>query len=117
MVKVWLLFMLTLVNSSKASLTLDLHLALVQGSPLPEQEGMYLKDSFRRQVLIPFAEELNHEIAEMEKLEVLVGTLQGVHGTMILLMTLLIWNLRNGSLKTAINLEKLRERGESIAQV
>ena len=113
--------MLTLVKTGESGLTLDLHLVLVQGSPLPEQEGMYLKDSFRRQVLIPFAEELNHEIesltAEMEKLEVLVGILQGVNGTMILLMTLLIWNLRNGSLKTAINLEKLKERGESIAQV
>ena len=121
MVKVWLLIMLSLVNSSKASLTLDLHLALVQGSPLPEQEEMYLKDSFRRKVLIPFAEERNHEIesltAKIEKLEVLVGIMQGVNGMMILLMTLLIWTLRNGRLKTATNLEKLKEQGESIAQV
>ena len=88
---------------------------------LHDQDGRYLKDSFRRQVLIPAFEELNQEIesltAEMERLEVLVGILQGVNGKMILLMTLLIWTLRNGSLKTAINLEKLRERGESIAQV
>ena len=113
--------MLTLVKTGESGLTLDLHLALVQGSPLPNQEDRYLKDSFRRQVLIPAFEELNQEIesltAEMERLEVLVGILQEVNGTMILLMTLLIWTLRNGSLKTAINLEKLRERGESIAQV
>ena len=83
--------MLALVKTGESGLTLDLHLALVQGSPLPDQEGRYLKDSFRRQVLIPAFEDLNQEIesftAEMERLEVLVGILQGVNGTMILLMT------------------------------
>ena len=113
--------MLTLAKTGESGLTLDLHLALVQGSPLPDQEGRYLKDSFRRDILIPAFEELNQEIeaftAEMERLELLVGVLQGVNATMIFLMTLLIWTLRNGSLKTAINLEKLKERSESIAQV
>ena len=65
--------MLTLVKTGESGLTLDLHLALVQGSPLPDQEGRYLKDSFRHQVLIPAFEELTQEIesltAEMDSWE------------------------------------------------
>ena len=113
--------MLTLAKTGESGLTLDLHLALVQGSPLPDQVGRYLKDSFRRDILIPAFEELNQEIeaftAEIERLELLVGVLQGLNATMIFLMILLIWTLRNGSLKTTINLEKLKERGDSITQV
>ena len=62
-----------------------------------------MKDSFRRDILIPAFEELNQEIesftAEMERLQLLVGVLQGVNATMIFLLTLLIWTLRNDSLK------------------
>ena len=62
--------MLTLVKTGESGLTLDLQLALVQGSPLPDQEGRYLKDSFRWDILIPAFEDFNQEIetftAEME---------------------------------------------------
>ena len=44
-----------------------------------DQEGRYLQDSFRRDILIPAFEELNQDIegfaAEIERLELLVGVL------------------------------------------
>ena len=87
--------MLTLVKTGESGLTLDLHLALVQGSPLPYQGGRYLKDSFRRDILISAFEELNQEVeaftAKLERLQLLLGVLQGVNATMVFLMTLLIW--------------------------
>ena len=79
MLKTGLLIMLTLARTGESGLTLDLHLALVQGSPLPNQEGRYLQDSFRRDIPIPAFEELNQDIegfaAEIERLELLVGVL------------------------------------------
>ena len=61
---VYLLWMVLgmLMGSSSAGVKLDLHLALSQGSTLPKQEGDYLQDSFRRNVLIPAFAELNLEI-------------------------------------------------------
>ena len=40
----------------------------------------------------------------------LVGVLQGINGTMIFLVTILIWVMRTSNIKTAANLEKLKER-------
>ena len=47
-------------------LDFDFHLSLQKGSQLGSQDGVYLQDSFRRDVIIPLA---NNVFKELQKLE------------------------------------------------
>lgn len=47
-------------------LGVDFHLSLQKGSQLGSQDGVYLQDSFRRDVVIPLA---NNVFKELQKLE------------------------------------------------
>ena len=97
------------MESSNAGVKLDLHLVLSQGSPLPKQEGDYLQDSFRRNVLIPA--ELNLEIenlkTELDQLAVTLTILETANTVMFFLVGILLFIMRNTNLKNQNNIEKL----------
>lgn len=98
-------------DSSNGGVKLDLHLALSQGSPLPKQEGDYLQDSFRRNVLIPAFAELNLEIenlkTELDQLAVTLTILKTANTVMFFLIGILLFILRNTNLKNQSNIEKM----------
>ena len=100
-----------LLGSSNAGVKLDLHLALSQGSPLPKQEGDYLQDSFRRNVLIPAFAELNLEIenlkTELDQPAVTLTILETGNTVTFFLVGILLFIMRNTNLKNENIIEKL----------
>ena len=110
---VYLLWMVLAMSmeSSNAGVKLDLHLALSQGSPLPKQEGDYLQDSFRHNVLILGFAELNLEIenlkTELDQLAVTLTILETANTVMFFLVGILLFITRNTNLKNENNIKKL----------
>ena len=106
----WMVLSL-LMLTSEAGLKLDLHLALSQGSPGPQQEGAYLQDSFRQKLLIPVFEELNTDMEslklELVQLAVTLTILETVNTMLFVVVGILMFIMRNSNLKNQSKIEKL----------
>ena len=106
----WMVLSL-LMLTSEAGLKLDLHLALSQGSPLPQQEGAYLQDSFRQKVLIPAFEELNTEMEslklELDQLGMKLTILETMNTMLFIVVAILMFIMRNSNMKNRSKIEKL----------